>query len=203
MFECEITVSGGSNSPSKDGPIKGPVSHFFRNYSKCYVAVKNHVVKCPKCCPEEALRKFLATRDKPSLNGFTSSGLLDMALKIEKGCEKVPGKVPPKAMVNTYLIRTGRPDAFIGFSERLDPVETVEALRWIWRQWEEDQKKSWMKGRSVLERWSRIYHLKGSSGELTASWLVRTIAEEFDASRPFPPLSDLEKLVTVAEVMYG
>ncbi|KKL49289.1 hypothetical protein LCGC14_2316960, partial [marine sediment metagenome] len=36
-----------------------------------------------------------------------------------------------------------------------------------------------------------------------AYWMVRTVAVEFDAGRPFPPLCDLERLATVAEVMFG
>lgn len=206
MFECEITVKRGSNSPSKDKDSVGPVDSFFRNYSKCYTAIKNHVLICPECCPEEALRRFLLTRDKPLLKGFTSAGLVRMALQIERGCEGnfIPGKRVSKYLVNEFVYRTGRPVDLVNHAGRLDPAETVTALRWIWRQWEEDQKKSWMKSQSVVEAVARtISHDETGQGGKAAYWLVRTIGAEFDARRPFPPLDDLERLATVAEVMYG
>ena len=203
MFECEITVKGGSNSPSKDSqPVTGPVDSFFRNYSKCYTAVKNHVLQCPECCPEEALRRLLATRDKPSLKGFTSTGLVRMALQIEKGCEGnfIPGKRVSKWAVNEFIYRTGRPEDLVRHASRLDSEETVKALQWIWRQWKDDQEKSWKKGRPVMELFRLDRH--DTSGR-AAYWLVRTVAAEFDAHRPFPPLDDLERLATVAEVMFS
>ena len=206
MFECEITVNGGSNSPSKDGgPVKGPVSSFFKNYTKCYTAIKNHVISCPFCCPDATLQRFLLTRDKPSLKGFTSAGLLDMALKMETGCRKssLPGKKVSRCLVNEYLIRTGRPTDLIRHASRLDPAEQVAALKWIWRRWESDQEKSWMKGRSVVNMVTRAYFHDLNPDKTPVYWLIRTVGAEFDANRSFPPMEELERLATVAEVMYG
>lgn len=136
MFECEITVKRGSNAPSKTSDSVGPVSSFFRNYTACYTAVKNHILKCPKCCPEEALRRFLATREKPSLEGFTSAGLVKMALQIEWGCKGnfIPGKRVSKWTVDEYVVRVGQPSTLMTNSHRLDDEQLVEALHWVWRK---------------------------------------------------------------------
>ncbi len=202
MFECEITVKAGSNAPSKKKDSVGPVDSFFRNYTACYTAVKNHVLECPKCCPEEALERFLATRDKPSLNEFTSAGLVRLALQMEKGCEGRPGKRVPRRAVNEFIVRSGHPPDLVRHAARLDPSETVRALGQIWRQWSENQNKSWRKGRPVLDFFLRSHENAGQAGKV-AYWMVRTVAVEFDAGRPFPPLDDLERLATVAEVMFG
>ena len=203
MFECEITVKRGSNSPSKERDSVGPVDSFFRNYTACYTAVKNHVLKCPECCPEEALRRFLLTRDKRSLRGFTSAGLVQLALQVERGCEGnfMPGKRVSKFLVNEFVCRTGRPEDLVRHASRLDPEETVKALKWIWRQWELDQDKSWKKGRPVLESFRLDRHDSPGRSGRAAYWLVQAVAGEFDGAAGFPPKGDLERLATVAEVM--
>jgi hypothetical protein len=212
VFECVITVKGGNNSPSKDGPVTGPVESFFRNYSKCYTAVKNHVLKCPRCCPEEALRRFLAARDRPNLGGFTSPGLLKMVYEMERAVERgkcAPGKTLSKEAVNEYVIRTGAPDNLAKNAQRLSHAELVRALRWVWKRWEFDLDKRLSDGGQrgpCLESTVRASLWRRSSEDVrgqTVLWLVRHLGEAFKAGGPFPDLGDLEDLATVASVMCG
>jgi hypothetical protein len=212
MFECEITVKGGGNSPSKDGPVTGPVKTFFRNYSKCYIAVKNHVLKCPKCCPEEALRRFLATRDTPKLGGFTSEGLVKMALQTERACKTLPEKDVDKALVDEYILKAGHVRSLMDNAARFDDAQLLQGIRMIWDQWaflEQTGKQkvgaTMMKANpsTVRSVSTQIWGLRDDHGPRAVRiyWMAKAIAQTWERFEPYPPEEELAKLATVAEVM--
>jgi len=220
VFECVITVPGGNDSPSKDGqPVRGPVESFFKNYSKCYTAVQDHVLECPHCCPEEALRRFLAARDRPNLGGFTSPGLLKMAFDMERAIKRgrcFRKKTLSKEIVKEYVIRMGMPSVLVMNAHRFGDVELVKALHWVWRRWEFNRIKYGnpslinMSVEAALQEVRKSENGIGCSPEriMTASrgrliyWMTVSLGETFKVGDPFPDLDlDLEDFATVVSVM--
>jgi hypothetical protein len=208
MFDCEIFVAGGSSCgrPGKDA--RGPAHDFFKNYTTFYTAIKNHVLTCPRCEPDEAMRRWLAMRDERN-GGLTSDGLLKTVLQMERACRrkkiKDRGKTVDPVLVNQFAIRSGTVSCVQEREALLTEAELVESVRWMWKEWTKDRDE-WM---------ARTGPPHGSGYGVTPLIQVRRVpgsiagamagvaAFAFDLGQPFPDEGELVRLATVETVMLG
>lgn len=208
MFECEMTVTGGSGYGGPKSTVTGPVDSFFKNYTKYYAAVKSHALACPKCEPDEVLKRWLALRDERN-GGLTSAGLLKTVLQMERAVLqkkiKARGKTVDPALVNQFAIRSGTVSCVQEREALLTEAELVESVRWMWKEWTKDRDE-WM---------ARTGPPHGSGYGVTPLIQVRRVpgsiagamagvaAFAFDLGQPFPDEGELVRLATVETVMLG
>lgn len=205
MFDCRLSVKGKRSCgyPNKD--VEGPVSEFFKNYSAFYRIVKKHVMECPRCPPDEALRRWLDMRDRVS-KGTVSAGMLKAVLQTERLSKqrkaRALGKTVDPALVNKFIVRAWPTDV-MDHEGRLSDGELVEAVRVSWGRWVEEveTRKPGMgafRAKSYVES-----HTRSKAAAPRFRWMLRAASMAFDASAPFPGAERLIREATVAEVMLG
>lgn len=208
MFECHMPAWGC------------PVGELFKNETRNYTVVKNHVAECPDCGPDESLRKWLELRDRRN-SGLCSKGILDMAIRLERACSRKKGQLLGKRvdplLVNQFIVRQGMfPGEVALHADRLSNGELLEAVCWTWTVWTHERDgtgsprgggykvrtpNSDFRASPWTDEMGRWYGGPGRGAGFEA--MVRMAARTFDAGTGWPDPEALIRTIVVGEVMLG
>jgi hypothetical protein len=185
-LDCVITVPGkasGRGSPRRD--LEAPVKDLLTDLTGYYRAVFRHVVGCPRCEPDEVLRRYLHRRESlRKFGGMTSKGLCELALRYEAD----PRRPADPALVDEFFVRSGD-WRLLQERRRLPDRQVARGLAFQWRRWALD---------GPVPRPGEGPRVTGT-GPLAPA--VREMARLYGRGGPPPEEGELLRLLAVASVM--
>lgn len=197
-MNCIITVKAG---PGNGRPVQdrsGPVSSFLVDNTVFYSAISKHLKKCSICSPSDILGVLLKRRKTlEKFHGYTSSSLVDLALRFEK----FKNDPPSKEMVDEVIVRSGIGN-IIEHAGRFSMEEIISGFRQTWALWAMNNHKDHINPANKLDPYKSVSE-RYVVGTQVARLRGRTMWRIIQILSKNPDVDDEEllKLAVVSDIM--